>query len=339
MKNWVFFLWIIAGVGFAQEAISEEQSGAGRVESEIAILDGVIATPFTQTAPSFSTSDLQASQDPILPQTQKSWKTATFLSALFPGLGHYYLGDAGTANGLMGAGVAELGAVALLAERGQENGAFFSLITFANTLNYSLFAAYRDARSFNGQQGFKYPMPKDSLGDLSAAPFRWSIIKKPEVWGGCLGALALAVGVNYLERRLAPVAAKLPERIAPWFPAISLPVGIGEESLFRGFLQSQLAENLDSYWGAIVTSSLLFGAAHIPNAQMLPKEERWRYYSFSLPLITGLGVYFGWLTKQNVSLQESVAVHMWYDFTLFGLAAAAQSAAVGYPSFCWAVGF
>jgi len=118
-----------------------------------------------------------------------------------------------------------------------------------------------------------------------------------------------------------------------------LPVGLGEESFFRGFLQSALSETFNPLTG-IILSSLLFGAAHIPNAQGLEKAERWRYYTFSLPLITGIGAYCGWLTNKNHSLQESVALHTWYDFIIFSISAlATETAATGRPGFAFAVPF
>ena len=80
--------------------------------------------------------------------------------------------------------------------------------------------------------------------------------------------------------------------------------------------------------GGITLSSLIFGAAHIPNAAEMSQDDRRRYYTFGLPLITGLGAYFGWLTYKNNSLKESVAVHAWYDFILMGLGALASEAVV-----------
>jgi hypothetical protein len=67
---------------------------------------------------------------------------------------------------------------------------------------------------------------------------------------------------------------------------------------------------------------------------MLDKQDRWTYYTFGLPFIGAFGAYMGWLTHDNRSLKESVAVHTWYDFTLFALSAfGAPSAMISKPSF------
>lgn len=124
-----------------------------------------------------------------------------------------------------------------------------------------------------------------------------------------------------------------------YYPPVAFPIGIGEEALFRGYLQSQLSETFNPVAG-IIFSSIAFGAAHIPNAQGMEPDEQRRYYTYGIPLITAFGAYFGWLTYKNRSLQESVALHSWYDFTLFALKAfTQQSAATGRPGFALAVPF
>ena len=170
-------------------------------------------------------------------------------------------------------------------------------------------------------------MPTDSLSDLTTAPFRFSVMKKPEVWGGILGALACGIGMGYLA---SPKEARIQMKLSsePSFsPLVALPVGIGEEALFRGFLQSQLSESLTP-WGGIAISSLAFAAVHIPNANAFEPEDRFRYYTFGLPLIAGIGVYCGHLTQKNHSLKESVALHTWYDFVIFSAGALAGRAAI-----------
>jgi membrane protease YdiL (CAAX protease family) len=265
---------------------------------------------------------------------RKSTLLAVGLSSLFPGLGHVYLGDMQTAGGLMGGTGLAIG---LIPYGGPLQ--IPAIVTLQNTWNYGIYAAYRDARLFNGQAGYSYKMPTDSLADLSYAPFNFRILKKPEVWGGFLGALAIAITTSYFTySQDAHIQPQLSSRTAA-LPLIALPVGIGEESFFRGYLQSQLSEWLTP-WGGIVVSSLAFGASHIPNAQMLAPEDQWRYYAFTLPVITAFGGYFGWLTHKNNSLKESVAVHTWYDFVLFAAAAlATQTAATGRSGFAIAIPF
>jgi membrane protease YdiL (CAAX protease family) len=189
-------------------------------------------------------------------------------------------------------------------------------------------------------------MPTDQFSDLAYAPFKWSVIKKPEVWGGLLTALGTAAAVGYLWQLdgylTKPSAAsrlgnKLGNRLTPLY---AFPVGISEEALFRGYLQSHLSESLTPT-GGIIASSLLFGAAHISNGLLMedPEDQR-RYFSYSIPFITAFGAYFGWLAHHTNSLQEGVALHSWYDFALFSLDAATKGAiSTGTPSFAFSLPF
>lgn len=270
-------------------------------------------------------------QAPILQPSYKSGTVAAGLSLLIPGLGHVYLGDLKTAGGFYGSFVLGSGAAKYAYNTDNEDLYRSSNTMTQNLYMYNIYAAYRDARLHNGTSGYKYKMPTETLVDLTYAPFQWSVIKKPEVWGGVLGALAVASTVMYFGYSTKSDMS-LSSSPSPLMPLLAFPVGIGEEALFRGYLQSTLTESCTP-WGGLALSSLAFGAVHIPNAQVLPQEERWRYYSFSLPLITGMGAYMGWLSQKNHSLKESVAVHAWYDFTLFAISAASYSASTGNTGF------
>lgn len=285
-------------------------------------------------APSIETIDLQLPAPQFEIPHKKEWIAIT-LSSLFPGLGHMYLGDMKTATTLAGSAATSVGIASI--PNGNKSVQIGSLLAFQTASSYGIYAAYRDVRLFNGLTQYKYKMPMDNFTELSTAPFRWKVMKKPEVWGGILGSLALAMGALYCHQQFAPEhearirthGSTLSEENLS--PILALPVGISEESLFRGFLQSALSESFSPTTG-IVLSSLAFGAAHIPNAMLMDREDRWAYYTFSLPLITVLGGYAGWLTNRNHSLQESVALHTWYDAVLFSLdLMAKQTASIGKP--------
>jgi membrane protease YdiL (CAAX protease family) len=273
---------------------------------------------------------------PLIRPPHKSAFLTVALSSLTPGLGHIYLGDSATAAGLIGSSWASLGVAAY--PHSGESLRLASLLTLQTTWEYGIYAAYRDVRKYNGTAGYSYPMPTDSLTDLTLAPFSPSVLKKPEVWAGFLGCFSLAVcTAHFAYSKEAHIQLNASSRIPK--PIFAFPIAIGEESFFRGYLQSQLTEVFTPV-GGIVLSSLAFGAAHIPNALALEPEDRWRYYSFSLPLITGMGAYFGWMTYKNRSLKESVALHAWYDFTIFAASAvASQAAATGRPGFAIAIPF
>src|SRR3989338_4940243 len=226
------------------------------------------------------------------------------LSTLCPGLGHAYLGDLKTSGLLMGSGgIGLVVADPSFSRKPPETlPQWGGLMTFQTAWSYGLYAAYRDVRIFNRQEGYTYPMPQDSFVDIALAPFKWSVISKPEVWGGLLGSLALAVGVGYFISSDTAVISLDANPVAGVPPFMAFPIGISEETLFRGYLQPMLSEWMTPI-GGITLSSLIFGAAHIPNAAEMSQDDRRRYYTFGLPLITGLGAYFGWLTYKNNSLK------------------------------------
>lgn len=301
-------------------AISEEMSST---YAQISKMEG----PFT-AAPQ------------IAPTQKKDW-IAVSLSSLMPGLGHVYLDDVKTAAALMNTTLLEVG-VAFNPKIHNNSAKQFALHTLSATSFYGIYAAYRDTRIYNGLSQYRYQMPMDDLADLSFAPFKWSVMKKPEVWGGVLGTLVAATALMYFaypHSEDASLSIHRASTSSQW-PAIALPVGLGEEAFFRGYCQSALSENYGPLTGTIL-SSALFGAAHVGNADALPHQDRWRYYAFSLPLITAIGAYCGWMTHKNHSLQQSVAFHTWYDFILFSLDwLAGSEASVSHPmNFALAIPF
>jgi len=286
--------------------------------AEVAFNDSIQAAPISLTPPA------PTEFAPPVVKTTKSPTAAVLLSALAPGLGHYYLGETRTGNQLLGGAL--LGGAAAYAARKDESLLVTSIYTVQAVSSYGIYAAYRDAKLYNGDA---LPlMPRDNFKDLSAAPFRWSVIKKPEVWGGFLGALAAGVTLVYFTHPEDDADATARVKTTYIEPLSALPIAISEESLFRGFLQSSLYEALPA-WGAITVSSLAFGAAHMANVWDKEPDEQRRYYTFSIPFITAMGAYMGWLSYKNHSLQESTALHMWYDFTLMAAGVLAGKAAIG----------
>ncbi len=296
--------------------------------------------------PSFTSPSLPELQGrelaPLLPKTYKSPGVAVGLSFILPGLGHTYLGDYKTAGGMFAS-------TAAFTTSGILTFDMASLTTAQNLWTYGVYAAYRDARLYNGQNKYLYQMPIDTLSDLSTAPFQWRVLARPEVWGGLLAAFALERFV------IRPLADTTDSRIScnisnSIFPLAAFSVGIGEEALFRGYLQSYYAERMGPT-GAIISSSIVFGLAHVPNIFLgvdntgtVLIRNNWReYLTYGIPFITAFGGYFGWLTHKNHSLKNSVAIHAWYDFALF-LEDAVTSAAIpmvtgGDPQFAFSFEF
>lgn len=175
--------------------------------------------------------------------------------------------------------------------------------------------------------------PRDTTTDLVAAPLNLEVMKRPAVWAGL--ALTLAVGLAASiaiadEEDFDPDrAGQDPDLFGETVDAsVGYPLGfaagagffahvaIAEEALFRGYIQSTMARVRGETAGWI-GASLLFGAAHIPNAFLLPEEDRAAYLLYGLPIITAAGFYMGWLYRESdYSLAPSTAVHFWYDLLL-----------------------
>jgi membrane protease YdiL (CAAX protease family) len=282
------------------------------------------------TSPIFQQPTLNQNVETIAPPLDttfhKSTSLAVGLSWLFPGLGHFYLGKPETAGILMGTAAAATAGLtyARSIPPGQWSEldleiAQTSLFTLETAALYGIYAAYRDARIYNKQFGFSYSMPNDQFKDLAYAPVNIQVLKKPEVWAALAGSVGLAMILERFALGIGKKAIKARSLYGVLSPFKAFPIGISEECLFRGFLQPQLTEWF-SPWGGIITSSLLFGLAHIPNAfQYADVNDRNDYYRVAVPFITLSGIYDGWLAMKNCSLKETVALHVWYDFILFAI--------------------
>lgn len=305
----VFFQSSFASIG---ENKIEDGSELG-YSHEVASFDSYSTL---QNSTSYSPSE------PIYKAPYKSAALAAGMSIFVPGMGHAYIGDMKTAGCLIGGVGCSFGAGSL----GKDPAVHIpGSCLMSNTWMYGVYAAYRDARIFNGASHYSYKkMPHDSLFDLATAPFRLSILKKPEVWGGVLCKLTAGIGVLYLYSQMAmhsgiPVHSSRGSSVMPF---MAFPIGIGEEALFRGYLQPQISEAFGSPAAGLILSSFAFGGAHLLNTLNMDEQDRRDYCTYSIPFLICSGFYYGWLANKNCSLKEAVAVHALYDFTLFGLGAA-----------------
>lgn len=320
-------IFVLTFLNFQTMFANDESSSIVVVEQEMVSYQGLDSYP---SSSDFSSSLEELNKPAIIEISDKSPEIAALFSTAVPGLGHLYLKDYWKAGEFMGT----LGSQILLSQNkkiSKEADSFLSSTTLC-TWGYGIYAAYRDARIMRSDRGYHYAMPKDDIKDLILAPFRPSILKKPEVWGGLLGSLSLAFGITYLSNTLSKQKLNVALSVNSSFvPLTAFPVGIWEEAFFRGYLQSSVSEWATPI-GGVAISSMFFGAAHIPNFSDLEDNDRKIHYMTSLPFITLAGAYMGWMTQKNQSLQESVALHAWYDFTLFSLGLLAEKAAIGSSS-------
>ncbi len=272
----------------------------------------------------------------------KSPRTATGLSILCPGCGQIYLGETGD-------GAVKLAATASLVISGLAliDGQTASLGSAATSAKapiglvlseagqdlwfYSIFDAYRDARILRGDAGYSHPISRETLPELASAPFRPSVLARPWVWAGVPLALGAGVAVSFLIGGPGSVPSINDVRqinvlghnfgraggIAAgegYFLTLFTGVGVGEEALFRGLIQTELMERMGTY-GGLVAASAIFGAVHTlnyvqPGAD--PKEAL-----VAVPVIAVLGSSLGLAyIHTGYKLETSVAMHFWYDFLL-----------------------
>ena len=85
---------------------------------------------------------------------------------------------------------------------------------------------------------------------------------------------------------------------------VSLLAGVGEEMLFRGVIQAEIADWVGpgaGQWVALAVAAVLFGLAHA--------------ITLTYALLTGLvGLYLGWLWIETGNLLVPIFVHATYDF-------------------------
>lgn len=162
-----------------------------------------------------------------------------------------------------------------------------------------------------------------SYGELAKAPFEWRTITKPFV----LSLMAFGIGNALISDQSIDVGdIKSVEGygmnlnkytgtgVYNTFGALlSYGAGMTEEIMFRGMLQP----GMEARYGpgkALIYSSLLFSAAHIPNYILTKNPYERLYYIFA---VTTAGFIFGKNAQnQKYNLKQAIAAHAWYDFTL-----------------------
>jgi len=254
------------------------------------------------------------------------------LAFLFPGVGQLCMRQTARGAVLASLAAAEIGgAIAVGVETGDADhpGVQLPLAAVQDLWLYGIVDAVLTRQLAAGERF----VPRDTPSDLVAAPLNLEVMKRPAVWAGLTLTLALGLGVSIAisdEEDFDPDRAGddpnlFGERMEP---AYGYPLGfaagaglfshvaIAEEALFRGYVQSAMSRWLGETQGWVV-ASLMFGAAHIPNAFVLPEEDRVEYLVYGIPVITAAGFYMGWLYRESgYSLAPSTAVHFWYDFLL-----------------------
>jgi membrane protease YdiL (CAAX protease family) len=157
-----------------------------------------------------------------------------------------------------------------------------------------------------------------ALGAITAVSplgsFSWNA---PDAAIGALATLPLIALFRLAWTSRAPALRKIRDELERVLPEIfgdastaglamvSLAAGIGEEMLFRGFLQAWLETMLGSLGGLLV-ASFLFGAAHPITAGYVV-------------IATLMGGYLGWLWQASGNLLVPIVTHALYDLVVLRL--------------------
>jgi membrane protease YdiL (CAAX protease family) len=276
-------------------------------------------------------------------------KVAAGFSVLCPGCGYFYLGQpqqaltilAGDAA-LILAGLAVLRQSPLVTDGTKvthDTGRSQPLFIAAQNLwFYGVFASYRDARLARGDFGAHYPVAREGLSDLLLAPFNPRVLKRPWVWAGLPLMLGAAVGASYAISRATSEGMGTTMRSLgdpggvqffgrhygtgagfalgeAYNVSLFLPVGVGEEALFRGVVQAGLSETPLGLWGGWAVGSAIFGAVHTFN--FVGDTNGVRTAALAVPYLMVTGSYLGYIyVRTDFSLATGAAVHFWYDFLL-----------------------
>lgn len=203
-------------------------------------------------------------------------------------------------------------------------------IQFVNaaTLNYDIFvlaaadiamfsgyAAYRDGRLKNDNEGFITPAPHETFGDLALAPFQVDYLLRPTTYIPLLLAGAALSQTQSGDPNDGLYEIRYADDVNTALLGLYQTVGIGmgpavaEEAFFRGFLNNHFSHQYGR-WGGLALSSALFALGHLGEGNQADA------------LTAGVfGAYVGLLQQRNgYAIGEGVAIHFWSNF-LAGLTA------------------
>ena len=283
-------------------------------------------------SPSPAPSPLPAPEPPAPPHPHKSAAKAGWLAALFPGLGHLYLGEGRRGAVFLGAETLELGAaIATVTTSGYDpedpsdtraNRALLPLAWLQNTHLLGVYDAWRIARERAPPGRYRTPTPTPDTPGMLLAPFAGRQLLRPAVivplalvWGAGIGCGLYCEGnePTFRELERIPIFSRELDRNAAlaaaggYYTATFYAVGIGEEALFRGVIQTALEESWGPTWGW-VGATAIFGSLHALNGATAGEA------AIAVGVTSVLGGYLGWLYQHDGhDLTAPVFVHTWYD--------------------------
>ncbi len=249
--------------------------------------------------------------------------TAAFLSAIFPGGGHFYLGESGKGLIYLSSELSLVGAGYCLdesLEKEPREELNFLYILALKEHELGIFTAYRNARLLSGNKKYTIPPDPSPISKLFLSPFLGNNLVSLEVYGFALIGAALAYGqwlANKPQKRFNQISdvyimgghldrGRGFSTYEALLFSISLSAAVGEEAAWRGVVQTEYEESLGRVKG-LVAASLMFGLSHLLNPNV---ANRYREGGVA----TAGGMYLGWLYQRNgYCLSRSIAAHFWYN--------------------------
>jgi len=179
--------------------------------------------------------------------------------------------------------------------------------TAFHTMSYSIYSSYRDAGGISGRSD-------ETFAELSSSPFMLSNLLDHKVMiPAIVFGLITAGGVKQKQIPVTLVSPgmKSSGHLAGTFSMALMQTAVGEESLFRGFINHSLSHRMGPVSGAIASSAIFAAAHYLPEPDQSPG---------SLLLRFGTGLYFSWLQyKEGWSIKKSIAAHFWQNFFAFAV--------------------
>jgi hypothetical protein len=176
-----------------------------------------------------------------------------------------------------------------------------------DTALYSSYGAYRDARS-RDNSGYRLSAPHESLDDLAAAPFSFRYLSRPTTFIP-LAIQAAGVFRKSYHYRIDREKDVSKNDLYTFNFAANEMTAVGEEAMFRGFLNNEFSDRYGNREGLVI-SSVIFGISHNGKGQTATPLEA-----------TAAGLYLGWVHQHNgFEAGEGAALHYWIN-VLAGIAA------------------
>ncbi|TSC89814.1 MAG: membrane protein [Parcubacteria group bacterium Gr01-1014_3] len=129
------------------------------------------------------------------------------------------------------------------------------------------------------------------------------------IGGLSLPIIPITLAIGFTKLALNPVAEKYPIAVPIVYLLFLFAPALAEEIIFRGLIQNVLGNYLKPTV-AIITSSLIFGFAHINNKVGSFDYPNWHYVCFA----TLAGLAYGYIYWRRQSLTAAVVLHASVDF-------------------------